>query len=168
MSRTKRAVLCAIAAAGLLAGCSKKTMETPPQETPPPAPTEPAPTPPPPPPPEPAPVSETIELQDVFYDYDSSDLRSDARATLSENGRKLVASPKNAITIEGHCDERGTVDYNLALGDRRANAAKDFLVSYGVESGRVTTISYGENKPFALGHDEASWAQNRRGHFVNN
>jgi len=162
-----RKVLIAIAAAGLLAGCSKKTMDQPPPATPPPVETTPAPepTPPPPPPPAPAPVAEALELQDVFFDYDSAELRSDARATLSENGRLMVSGKGNA-TIEGHCDERGTVDYNLALGDRRANAAKDFLVSYGVEAGRLRTVSFGENKPMALGHDEASWTQNRRAHFV--
>jgi peptidoglycan-associated lipoprotein len=166
MSRMQCTLLGAIALAGLLGGCGKKTMETPPPVTPPPT-LAPAPTPTPPPPPPPAPpVSESVEMQDVYFDYDSSDLRSDARATLSENGRKLVSSTKTSITVEGHCDERGTVDYNLALGDRRANAAKDFLVSYGVDGGRIKTISYGENKPFALGHDEASFAQNRRAHFV--
>jgi peptidoglycan-associated lipoprotein len=111
-------------------------------------------------------VAESLELQDAFFDYDSAELRSDARAMLSENGRMLVSSTRSNVTIEGHCDERGTVDYNLALGDRRANAAKDFLVSYGVDAGRLRTVSFGENKPMALGHDEASWAQNRRAHFA--
>ena len=71
-----------------------------------------------------------------------------------------------AVTIEGHCDERGTNAYNLALGEKRANAAKDYLVSLGVDGGRITTISYGEEKPFDAGHDETAWTKNRRGHFV--
>jgi peptidoglycan-associated lipoprotein len=169
--RTLRVAALVLLAVAMLAGCGKKTMETPPPVTPPPAPTAQT-TPPPPPPPPPAPaVVPTLgqgELQDVFFDYDKAELRSDARATLTEDGRKLVASPKTNITIEGHCDERGTVDYNLALGERRAMAGKDFLVSYGVDSGRVKTISYGENRPFGLGHDESAWAQNRRAHFVVN
>jgi peptidoglycan-associated lipoprotein len=109
-----------------------------------------------------------VELRDVFFDYDSSDLRDDARSTLTEDGRMLVEAPNVAVTIEGHCDERGSVDYNLALGQRRADSAKDFLVSYGVASDRIRTISYGENRPFAMGHDEAAWSQNRRAHLVSN
>ena len=70
------------------------------------------------------------------------------------------------VLIEGHCDERGTNEYNLALGDRRARAAMDFLVKYGVSASRIETISYGEERPFALGHDESAWWQNRRAHFV--
>lgn len=105
-------------------------------------------------------------MEDVFYDYDSSALREDAKAALTSNGRMLVEAKSARVMIEGHCDERGTVDYNLALGERRANAAKDFLVTYGVEAGRISTISYGESRPFAMGHDESAWAQNRRAHFL--
>lgn len=157
----------AMAVVVLVAGCGKKTMKEPaPQVTPPPVAAPAPPPPPPPPPPAPAPKApERVELQDVFFDYDKSDIRSDARATLTENGKRLVGA-SGMVTIEGHCDERGTTDYNLALGDRRAAAAKDFLVSYGVDAGRLKTISYGENRPFAMGHDEAAWAQNRRAHFV--
>lgn len=171
MTRTLRIVAVFMLALALVAGCGKKTMETPPPVTPPPAPAvQPTPTPPPAPPTS-APAAPTLaqgELQDVFFDYDKAELRGDTRATLTENGRKLVASPKTAVTIEGHCDERGTVDYNLALGERRASSVKEFLVSYGVEAGRLSTISYGESRPFALGHDESAWAQNRRAHFVIN
>ena len=74
--------------------------------------------------------------------------------------------PTVKIQIEGHCDERGSNKYNMALGDKRANATKDYLVSLGIDAARVTTISYGEERPFVTGHDEAAWAQNRRGHFV--
>jgi len=166
MQRIVRAGLLAWLVAGLVVGCGKKTMETPPPVTPPPA-VEPAPPPPAPPPaPAPAPAPAPLVLEDVYYDYDSSTLRDDAKAVLTANGRKMVESKAARVTIEGHCDERGTVDYNLALGDRRAKAAKDFLVTYGVDAGRVTTISYGESRPFAMGHDESAWAQNRRAHFV--
>ena len=165
MRKMSSAGLLSIAMIALVAGCGKKTMKEPaPQVTPPPVVA--APTPPPPPPPAPAPkVPERVDLQDVFFDYDSADIRGDARATLTENGKKLVGG-SSAVTIEGHCDERGTTDYNLALGERRAVSAKDFLVSYGVDGSRLNTISYGENRPFAMGHDEAAWAQNRRAHFV--
>jgi peptidoglycan-associated lipoprotein len=166
MRRQTSIAVMALLAAGLLAGCGKKTMETPPAATPPPEKAPEPPPPPPPPPPAPAPAPEPVELQDVFFDFDKSDLRSDATATLTENGRRLVQNAKATITIEGHCDERGTTDYNLALGERRAHAARDFLTSYGVDGGRIETISYGENRPFALGHDETSWAQNRRAHFL--
>lgn len=163
MRRILSSGLVALFAAGLVvAGCGKKTMEAPPVTPPPPPKVETPPPPPPPPPPAPAPLN----LGDVFFDYDKSDLRSDATATLTENGKMLMQNAAAQITIEGHCDERGTVDYNLALGERRANAARDFLVSYGVGGDRITTISYGENRPFAMGHDESAWAQNRRAHFV--
>lgn len=170
MRRMVHEGLLALLVVGLAAaGCSKKTADVAPQPTTPQPATPPQEPPPPPPPPaqsEPEPT--TLELRDVFYDYDSAELRDDARATLTDNGRMLVQSAGKSLTIEGHCDERGSVDYNLALGERRAQAAKDFLVSYGVSADRVTTISYGENRPFAMGHDEGAWAQNRRAHFVVN
>jgi peptidoglycan-associated lipoprotein len=106
------------------------------------------------------------DLGDVFFDFDKAEIRDDARGTLTDNGRKLMEVSDAMILIEGHCDERGTVEYNLALGERRAQAAKDFLVNYGVPASRIDTISYGENKPFAMGHDEGAWQQNRRAHFV--
>jgi peptidoglycan-associated lipoprotein len=149
-------------------GCGKKTMNEPPATTtePPPAPA-PTPTPPPPPPPtRPSDDMSSKELGDVFFDYDSFDLRPDARTTLDTNGQILMQSSGMRVTIEGHCDERGTVDYNLALGERRAQAAKDFLVSFGVGADRLQTISYGENRPFASGSDESAYSQNRRAHFA--
>lgn len=164
MRRILNSGLVALFAAGLVvAGCGKKTMDAPPPPAPTPAP---APTPPPPPPPPPPPAPAPMNLGDVFFDYDKSDLRSDASATLTENGKMLMQNADARITIEGHCDERGSVDYNLALGERRANTARDFLVSYGVSGDRITTISYGENRPFSMGHDESAWSQNRRAHFV--
>lgn len=98
----------------------------------------------------------------VFFDTDRSDIDDAARATLSSQAKWLAQYPNVRITIEGHCDERGTREYNLALGDRRANSAKNYLVAAGVAVGRINTISYGKERPDALGSDEASWAKNRR------
>ena len=98
----------------------------------------------------------------VFFDFDKSDLKPDARATLEKQAAWLKRFPSITVTIEGHCDERGTREYNLALGERRANAAKDFLVALGINPGRLNTVSYGKERPVAFGHDEAAWAQNRR------
>ncbi len=111
-------------------------------------------------------TEDVAALNDVHFDYDSSDLTDEAKATLSENGAYLLKHTDVSISIEGHCDERGTVQYNLALGERRAQSAKDFLVSYGVPASRISTISYGKEQPLDPGHDEAAWAQNRRAHFV--
>jgi peptidoglycan-associated lipoprotein len=105
-------------------------------------------------------------LKPAFFDYDKADLRADARDVLAANAQWLRKHPTVAFTIEGHCDERGTAQYNLALGDRRANSAKEYLVSLGIEAGRVKTVSYGKERPFATGHDEDSWQKNRRAHFV--
>ena len=112
------------------------------------------------------PVTKIPVLNDVYYDFDKSTLSAEAKQTLSENATQLKDAGSMAVTIEGHCDERGTNAYNLALGEKRANAAKDYLVSLGVDAGRITSISYGEEKPFDAGHDEAAWAKNRRAHFV--
>jgi len=110
----------------------------------------------------------TRQLQPVFYDYNKSDVREDQIAALQNNAKVLKAAQCGTVTvlIEGHCDERGTDEYNLALGERRADAAKDYLVSLGIPENRLSTLSYGESRPFAQGHDETSWQQNRRAHFV--
>ena len=105
-------------------------------------------------------------LKPAFFDYDKSDIRADARDVLAANATWLKKYPSVQFTIEGHCDERGTSQYNLALGDRRANAAKDYLASLGVDAGRIKTVSYGKERPFSTGHDEDSWQKNRRAHFV--
>ncbi|MBL27079.1 MAG: peptidoglycan-associated lipoprotein [Rhodospirillaceae bacterium] len=97
----------------------------------------------------------------VFYDFDSAVIRRDGEATLQRQAQWLRANPGVSIIIEGHADERGTREYNLALGDRRATAAKNYLVSLGVDPGRITTISYGKERPIATGHTEQAWAQNR-------
>jgi peptidoglycan-associated lipoprotein len=116
----------------------------------------------------PPPVQAATEMvfADIFFDYDKANLREDARLTLEGNARSLVQHPEVKVLLEGHCDERGTVEYNLALGDRRAQSVKDFLVEFGVDARRVTTISYGEERPFAQGHDESAWSQCRRVHFA--
>jgi peptidoglycan-associated lipoprotein len=105
-------------------------------------------------------------LKDVFFDYDKAAIRDDQKAALSENVAWLKANPAAKITIEGHCDERGTAEYNLGLGERRAKAAKDYLIAAGIPADRISTISYGKERPFVLGHDESAWKWNRRGHFV--
>jgi len=98
----------------------------------------------------------------VYFATDSYEIDSASQATLDRQSGWLNQYPAVKITIEGHCDERGTREYNLALGERRANAAKDYLVSLGVPAARLTTISYGKERPVALGSNEAAWAQNRR------
>jgi peptidoglycan-associated lipoprotein len=108
----------------------------------------------------------STNVKDAFFDYDSYDIRTDARAALMSDARFLKERPGIRITIEGHCDERGSERYNLALGDRRANAAKEFLVSQGIDASRIITISYGEERNFCEEHDEECWQLNRRAHLV--
>ena len=108
----------------------------------------------------------TTNIDDIFFDYDEHAIRDDARATLQTNARGLTERGHLNFTIEGHCDERGSEKYNLALGDRRANATKEFLVAQGIGAGRVETVSYGEERPFDPGHNETAWSKNRRAHFV--
>lgn len=98
----------------------------------------------------------------VFFGFDQYNVSTDARATLEKQAVWLKKFPGVTVTVEGHADERGTREYNLALGERRANAAKEYLVSLGVDAMRIKTISYGKERPVALGHNEAAWAQNRR------
>ena len=106
------------------------------------------------------------EVRDAFFDFDKADIRPDARDNLTKSAEYLRANPNVNVTIEGHCDERGSVAYNLGLGDRRSNATKDFLVTLGISSERIKTISYGKERPFCTEHDESCWQQNRRGHLV--
>ena len=102
----------------------------------------------------------------VLFDYDSSVLTPMAQERVQSKAAYLKVYPNVKVIIEGHCDERGTPEYNLALGERRAEATKAFLVDLGVSPSRLTTISYGEERPFGMGHDESAWSQNRRAHFV--
>jgi peptidoglycan-associated lipoprotein len=104
-------------------------------------------------------------LVDIHFDFDSATLSSQARQTLSKIAQWLLKHPDGKLVIEGHCDERGSQEYNLALGERRAAAAKSYLVSYGIAPNRLRTISYGEELPLDPGHNEAAWAKNRRAHF---
>jgi peptidoglycan-associated lipoprotein len=105
-------------------------------------------------------------LRPVLFALDSSDVSSEGQQVLQANAAVLKKYPNMQITIEGHCDERGTAEYNLALGERRALAAKNYLVSLGVGADKVKTVSYGKEFPFDAGHDEAAWSKNRRAHFV--
>jgi peptidoglycan-associated lipoprotein len=102
----------------------------------------------------------------VFFDYDRYDLRADARDTLKANADWLRKNPSARIEIEGHCDERGTSEYNLALGAKRAQSAKDYLVTLGTAANRLSTISYGEEIPVCKEQNESCWRQNRRARFV--
>jgi peptidoglycan-associated lipoprotein len=104
-------------------------------------------------------------VKDAYFDYDKSDIRPDAQATLTANADFLKAHPGIRFTVEGHCDERGSEEYNLGLGDRRANAVKNFLANLGVSADRIGTISYGKSRPTCTESDEGCWQQNRRGHF---
>jgi peptidoglycan-associated lipoprotein len=104
----------------------------------------------------------------IFFDYDKSDLSPEARATVEALAAWMSSYPATTIGIEGHCDERGTREYNLALGERRASAVHDYLVALGVAPNRLSTISYGKERPAVLGSNEESWAQNRRDVFVVN
>ncbi len=111
-------------------------------------------------------VFESSLLKDIHFDFDRYNVRPGDASILRENAVLLKKYPNVKIQIEGHCDERGTVEYNLALGERRANSAKDYLVSLGISPARISTISYGKEKPLDSGHNEAAWAKNRRAHTV--
>jgi peptidoglycan-associated lipoprotein len=152
-----------------VAGCSKK----PPAQLPPPPPTETGPaTPPSAPPPSdngngviPGSRADFVSQSGsdtVHFATDSSDVDAEAQGILTRQAAWLQKFPNVRVTVEGHCDERGTREYNLALGDRRANSAKTFLVNAGISAARITTISYGKERPIAMGSDESAWAQNRR------
>jgi peptidoglycan-associated lipoprotein len=111
-------------------------------------------------------------LKDTFFDFDKSEIRADQKDAVAANAQWLRAHTTVGVTIEGHCDERGTREYNLALGERRANAVRDALVALGVDPAQIKTISYGKERPFCTEHSkekdaqEACWQSNRRGHFV--
>jgi peptidoglycan-associated lipoprotein len=105
-------------------------------------------------------------VRDAFFDYDKSDIRPDAKESLTKNAEFLNLHREIRFAIEGHCDERGSEEYNLGLGDRRATAAKKYMVSLGIAEDRIQTTSYGKERPFCTEHNEACWQQNRRAHFV--
>jgi peptidoglycan-associated lipoprotein len=169
--------------------CAKK-VPPPVPAPPPPAPAAPAPPPPPPPPPAPRAAAtppsapgalsedevfarKSLEqlnaerpLEDVYFNLDESEIRADARAALQKNSDWLKRWSSAIFAIEGHCDSRGSAEYNLGLGSRRATAVKDYLVSLGVPAARVTIVSKGKEQPFCNQEEESCWQQNRRGHFV--
>jgi peptidoglycan-associated lipoprotein len=104
-------------------------------------------------------------MNTIFFDFDKYNLREDARRILDRNAEVLKTNSDVNIVIEGHCDERGTNEYNLALGENRAKAAREYLIRIGIDASRITTLSYGEERPADMGHDEEAWGQNRRGEF---
>lgn len=126
--------------------------------------------PPPPPPPQTQNLSDeqmfSQNIKDIYFDYDKSDIRADQQASIQANVAFLQQHPNISFTIEGHCDERGSTEYNLALGDSRASSVKNALVAGGVGADRIKTVSFGKEKPFCTESNEACWQQNRRGHFV--
>src|SRR5438477_2244940 len=193
MSRRHLRTLCQFGLGGmmfLVASCHHKPPPPPPappppvtrtpEVPPPPPPPPPRVNPPVPPPPPPPPLSEievfnkkTLEqlnaerpLDDVFFELDKSDLSDAARASLAKNADWTRKWGTTVIMIEGHADSRGTNEYNLALGERRATATRDYLVSLGVPVSRINIVSKGEEQPFCTEETEACWAQNRRGHFI--
>jgi peptidoglycan-associated lipoprotein len=155
----------------LASGCSSRKKVEGGAEPPPPPPTQTEAPPveePPPPPTTPPSTDEDAQanLQDAYFDYDDASLRDDAKSALEHNAKYMEGHTRVNIVIEGHCDERGSVEYNLALGEKRARAAKEYLTTYGINASRVTTISYGKERPFDPGHNEEAWARNRRAHFL--
>jgi peptidoglycan-associated lipoprotein len=124
------------------------------------------------PPPPPAAHQPTLQelfdqqVKDAYFDYDKADIRTDARDALSQTAQFLRAYPQVKVVIEGHCDERGSTEYNLALGDRRAAAAKQFLTSLGISADRMDTVSYGKERPFCSASTEECYQQNRRAHVI--
>ena len=184
MTITARRALLLVATCLVLVvlGCRKKqpveTPPLPPEPTPPPT-AAPAPT------PKPTEVQEPFKeekpsapeeltadqikarglLQTIYFDLDKHDLSDTARSTLRTNAEWLKAHPNWKVVVEGHCDERGTTEYNLELGSRRSRAVRDYLISLGIPESRFRTVSYGEERPASPGHDEAAWAKNRRAEF---
>jgi len=188
MRRTTISVMAFALLVTLLVGaCAKKQ---PPVARPMPPPAADTNTPPPAPPPPPRPVAEPVPvppepltedtigsrslddlnrdspLAPLFFELDSAEVSVDGQQVLAANAQVLKKYPTWQVTIEGHCDERGTAEYNLALGERRALAAKTYLVSLGIAADKVRTVSYGKEFPFDPGHDDTAWAKNRRAHFV--
>lgn len=123
------------------------------------------PPPPPPPPPPPSPVAAAV-INDIFFDFDKYAIRSEDAEILKKDLQWFKENEGKKVKIEGHCDERGTIEYNLVLGQKRADATKNYLVNLGVDGKLFETVSYGKERPFDPGHNEAAWAKNRRAHFV--
>jgi peptidoglycan-associated lipoprotein len=181
MNRRTTVLALGLAAAGTLvlaAGCRKKPPTTtesarPPAEAPAPETRVPPPSTAQPPAVESNVLSEDLRalnekgyLKDAYFDYDKADLRDDARSALATDAEWLKKYRSIQFLIEGHCDERGTSEYNLALGDRRANAVREYLASLGIDASRIRTVSYGKERPFCSQSSEACWQENRRAHFL--
>jgi peptidoglycan-associated lipoprotein len=188
MNRVRRLVslvALTMAVAVFAGGCHKKIPPPAPAPPPPPpaAPVTPPPPPAPPPPapaPAPAPLNDEQifaqksldqlnaekPLDDVYFDLDESNIRDDARPPLQKNAAWMKKWTSTQVTVEGHCDSRGSSEYNLALGSRRAEAVKDYLVNLGVPAGRLAVVSKGKEQPFCSDESEPCWQQNRRGHFI--
>ena len=190
MTRVRRLILTfalVSAVAVAAAGCGKKTPPAVPAPPPAPPPAAPAPPPPPPPPPPPTTTAPTPPplteeeifarksldqlnaerpLDDVYFDLDQSSIREDARPRLQKDADWMKRWTSTQVTVEGHCDSRGSSEYNLGLGSRRATAVKDYLVSLGVPAGRITVVSKGKEAPACTEESESCWSQNRRGHFI--
>lgn len=111
-------------------------------------------------------LNDTAPLLPVFFNYDEAELLPEGQTTLQRNAEWMRRWTSTSVRVEGHCDERGTNEYNLALGDSRAAAVRDYLVSLGIDAGRITTVSRGEESPFCAESHEGCWTRNRRGHFV--
>jgi len=146
----------------ILFGCAKKETVKPEEPAPAPA-TAPA----------PAPQEETktlpptpITLESIYFDFDKSNIREDAKDVLKKNAQIIKENPGIRVRIEGNCDERGTNEYNMGLGERRANAARDYLVNLGIDKNILSTVSYGEEKPVCTDHNESCWSKNRRADFI--
>ena len=186
MMRARYLLIVAFCIVLMAVGACRKNVPQVAAAPPPPPPAAPAPPPPPPPPPPPAPPAppaalteeeifarKTLDqlnaerpLGDVFFDLDESEIRADARTVLQTNSDWMKKWTGTQIMLEGHADSRGSSEYNLALGTRRANSVRDYLVSLGVPTARVTVVSKGKEAPFCTEENEACWQQNRRGHFV--
>jgi peptidoglycan-associated lipoprotein len=145
----------------LALGCPKPL---PPPPEPPPVVEPPPPEPPPPPPPQPPPPP--LELVTINFEFDMYNLTPEARDVIADNAKALADRSEAVIKIEGHCDERGTDEYNMALGEKRAQVARDYFVNYGIDPSRISIISYGESTPADPGHNEEAWAKNRRDDFL--
>lgn len=159
-------IISAMALAFMLSACGGGPEVVPEEPISPPVVTEPVVTEPePPPPPEPPKVIKESQFATVYFDFDKYNLRSDARTALDANYKLLNEFPDVVVKIEGHCDERGTVEYNLSLGEKRAQSAKTYLVTAGINADRIQTISYGKERPVDPGHNEAAWDKNRRCEF---
>jgi peptidoglycan-associated lipoprotein len=163
-------LLLAVLVAAAVSGCAKKPAATTPvPPAPAPTQTETPPTPPPAPAPEPTPPAPAVgasDLQVVYFAYDSFQLDDGARAALDQNARLLRENATLNVSVDGHCDERGTVEYNQALGQKRAEAVQQYLMDQGIAATRLRAISYGKERPAADGHDESAWSRNRRVEFT--